>query len=270
MRHSKLQRHALGYRALWYSALGSLVLGATPHAASAQESTSGVIFEYFDDGGPVMWVILALSIVGLVFFLERCFDLYVMRRLASGAFIDKVLAAVEARRYRKALDLCNVRSRHPLVKVFRAGIVRADRREKEIERAMEREMLGALPKLQKRLGFISLLANSATLVGLLGTIFGLITAFNSISVASAAQRQEALAAGISQAMYTTAFGIAVAVPLLFFHHFLAKRMENIVMEVENGATSLLVALGGDVRTPERREEQPVAHHAPAYHHAPAL
>jgi biopolymer transport protein ExbB/TolQ len=81
----------------------------------------------------------------------------------------------------------------------------------------------------------------------LGTIFGLIAAFSSVAAASAAARQEALAAGISQAMYTTAFGISVAVPLLFFHHVLSKRMEKILIETEGGASALLVALTGVVR-----------------------
>ncbi|MGF1465124.1 MAG: MotA/TolQ/ExbB proton channel family protein [Sandaracinaceae bacterium] len=228
-----------------------------PFAAWAQEggeasaaASSSSIFSYFDDGGPVMYVILALSIIGWVVFIERAFDLYILRRLAARGLIDKVVAAVEARSYRRALDLCQVRSAHPLLKVFRAGILRADRREKEIERAMEKEMLAALPALSRRLDLLALLANSATLVGLLGTIFGLIAAFNSISVASAAARQEALASGISQAMYTTAFGISVAVPLLFFHHFIARRQEAIVMEVEDGATALLVALSGETTEPE--------------------
>ena len=107
-------------------------------------------------------------------------------------------------------------------------------------------MLAALPSLQKRVAIMGLLANIATLLGLLGTIFGLIAAFTSVSQASAAERQEALAAGISQAMYTTAFGISVAIPLLFFHHVLSKRSEKILVEVEGGATSVLVALTGRV------------------------
>ena len=105
-------------------------------------------------------------------------------------------------------------------------------------------MLGALPRLQKRVALMALLANISTLLGLLGTIFGLISAFTSVSQASAAERQEALAAGISQAMYTTAFGISVAIPLLFFHHILSKRSEKILIEVEGGATSLMVAMSG--------------------------
>ena len=205
---------------------------------------SSILGEYMADGGPVMWVIFSLSIWGTVIFLERVFDLYFMRRLAAKTFVETVMRHLEARQFKNALDACNINTKHPLVSVVKAGVLRANRREKEIERAMEKEMLGALPALQKRIPLMGLLANSATLVGLLGTIFGLITAFNSVALASAAERQTALAAGISQAMYTTAFGISVALPLLFFHHFASRRMEQILMEIEGGASSLLVALSG--------------------------
>ena len=217
--------------------------------ALAQEAeaaaSEGMLGDWFGDGGPVMWVILIASIFGTVIFLERAFDLYLTRRLDADAFSTHILDLVQKRQYSAALKACDVKSRHPITNVMRAGWMRANRREKEIERAMEKEMLDALPNLQKRVSFLALLANTATLVGLLGTIFGLITAFNSVAAASAAERQEALAAGISQAMYTTAFGISVAVPLLFFHHFISKRQENILLEVEGGASGLLVALSGE-------------------------
>jgi biopolymer transport protein ExbB/TolQ len=206
-----------------------------------------VIAEYLSAGGWMMYVILTVSIIGVMMFLERCFALFVQRRLNARAFIKQVINHVENRRFRDALDMCEISSKHPLAAAMKAGILRANRRDKEIERSMENEMLAALPEVQKRVAFMGLLANIATLLGLLGTIFGLIAAFSSVAAASAAARQEALAAGISQAMYTTAFGISVAVPLLFFHHVLSKRMEKILIETEGGASALLVALTGVVR-----------------------
>jgi biopolymer transport protein ExbB len=219
-------------------------VSASAQAAKASPGMFGIISEYLDDGGPVMYVILTVSVFGAVVFLERAFDLFFQKRLAADAFLGQVLRQVEARQFRQALNLCEVRSAHPLVQAVKAGVLRANRREKEIERAMEKEMLAALPGLHKRVSIIGLLANTSTLLGLLGTIFGLITAFNSVAAATAAERQSALAAGISQAMYTTAFGISVAVPLLFFHHFLSKRIETIIQQVEQGASALLVALAG--------------------------
>lgn len=206
-----------------------------------------VISEYLSAGGWMMYVILCVSIIGTLMFLERCYGLFVQRRLNARAFIKQVINHVENRRFREALDMCEISSKHPLANVMKAGVLRANRRDKEIEQAMENEMLAALPDVQKRVAIMGLMANIATLLGLLGTIFGLIAAFSSVAAASAAARQEALAAGISQAMYTTAFGISVAVPLLFFHHVLSQRMEKILMETEGGASALLVALTGVVR-----------------------
>ncbi|MCA9526432.1 MAG: MotA/TolQ/ExbB proton channel family protein [Myxococcales bacterium] len=207
------------------------------------------ILEYLDKGGWMMYVILAVSILGVTVFLERAFDLFIRRRLDARGLLSTVLGQVEGRQFRRAIDACKVASRHPLVGVLRAGIMRANRREKEIERAMEREMVQALPGLQKRVGLLGFLANSCTLLGLLGTIFGLITAFASVSEASAAARQQALADGIAQAMYTTAFGIVVAVPLLYFHHLLSERVDGVLNEMEGGATALLVAMTGAVEAP---------------------
>ncbi len=221
-----------------------------------KEAPSGffaVIKDFFEQGGWMMYVILIVSLIGMALFFERAYGLYIASKLEAGPFLDKVLHHVERHEFRRALDACNAPTKHPLAAVLRAGILRANRREKEIERAMEKEMLAALPTLQKRIGLMSLLANTATLLGLLGTIFGLIGAFNSVALASAAERQEKLAGGISEAMYTTAFGITVAVPLLFFHHFLSKRAENITMEIEEGASSVLVALSGDSKDQQREE-----------------
>ena len=201
-----------------------------------------VLLQLMDDGGFMMWVIFGISIAGLTLFVERVYGLFLARGLSTRAFLQGTLDLVKQRRFSDALGKCNVRTRHPLVSVVRAGIVRANRREKEIERAMENEMLAALPQLQKGIGTVALFANLATLLGLLGTILGLMTAFSAVAAATATERQEALAAGISQAMYTTAFGILVAVILLVCHHILTRRAETIILAVEGGASATVVAL----------------------------
>ncbi len=215
-----------------------------PILAAAGSEGGNVLLQYLEDGGGMMYVILVVSLFGTSMFLERVFNLYLLRRLNSRSFIARIVSNIENRRFREAIDATEASSKHPLVAVAKAGLIRSNRREKEIERAMENEMLAAISGLQARVTIMAVLANIATLLGLLGTIFGLIAAFSSVAAASAAERQEALAAGISQAMYTTAFGISVAVPLLLFHHFLSKRVETILMEMESGASSILVALAG--------------------------
>ena len=162
----------------------------------------------------------------------------------------RIKGLVENRKYAEAIESCNVRSQHPLPKVLKAGIAKANRREKEIERAMEEEMLRAIPRMQRGVGFLGLLGNSATLLGLLGTIFGLIRAFSGVSAASAAARQEVLAEGISMAMYTTAFGLIVAVPILFFHLMISGRVDKLLIQIEEGASGLLGALAGRLNEPK--------------------
>lgn len=218
-------------------------------AATTEESN--VILSYLNDGGWMMWVILGVSLIGVMLFLERAFDLFLRRRLNCREFTKRTVALIEQARFREALDACQVASSHPLVTVARAALLRANRRDKEIERAMETEMLYEMPDIQKRVALMAVLANIATLLGLLGTIFGLIVAFTSVAAASAAERQEALAAGISQAMYTTAFGISVAVPLLFFHYILSTRAEKLLLEVESGASAIFVAILGAARGEQR-------------------
>jgi len=211
---------------------------------AATTDESGVLTSYLDDGGMMMYVILTVSMIGVALFIERLIDLYFRRQLNTREFTKRIVGLIEQARFREALDACQVSSKHPLVLVARAALLRANRRDKEIERSMETEMLNELPSVQKRVALMAVLANIATLLGLLGTIFGLIVAFTSVAAASAAERQEALAAGISQAMYTTAFGISVAVPLLFFHYILQKRSEMILLQVEAGASAIFVALMG--------------------------
>lgn len=203
-----------------------------------------VVFELMSRGGPMMWVLLSISVVGTAISLERILALFGAAMLNSDKFLRRVLSLVEEGQLAQALEACNVRSRHPLPRVLKAGLSKANRREKEVEKAMEAQLLNALPQMQRGISFLGLLGNVSTLLGLLGTIFGLIQAFEGVSAASAAQRQQVLADGISVAMYTTAFGLIVAVPILFAHTIISSRMEKILIQAEEGAVSLLGTLGG--------------------------
>ncbi len=209
-----------------------------------------MLLELLGRGGWMMWVILGISIIALAITLERVIMIYIRARLNVGAFMVRIKGLVENRKYTEAIESCNVRSQHPLPRVLKAGIAKANRREKEIERAMEEEMLRAIPPMQRGVGFLGLLGNSATLLGLLGTIFGLIRAFSGVSAASAAARQEVLAEGISMAMYTTAFGLIVAVPILFFHMMISGRVDKLLIQIEEGASGLLGALAGRLKEPK--------------------
>jgi biopolymer transport protein ExbB/TolQ len=203
-----------------------------------------MVLELMERGGWMMWVILSISVIALSITFDRIVMLFIRARLNVDRFLSQVVGLIENRDYSNAIEACNIKSRHPLPRVLKAGVAKANRREKEIERVMEEEMLRSIPRLQKGIGFLGLLGNSATLLGLLGTIFGLIRAFSGVSAASAASRQQVLAEGISIAMYTTAFGLIVAVPILFAHQLITGRLEKMLIQVEEGATALLGAMSG--------------------------
>lgn len=204
------------------------------------------VMDLMERGGFVMWVLFGLSVLSLIITVDRLLLLYVRSRLDISAFMSRVLSLIESRNYGQALENCNVRSMHPLPKVIQAGVGKANRREKEIERAMEEELLGILPRLQRGVGMLGLIGNVATLIGLLGTIFGLIMAFEGVSAASASARQQVLAEGISVAMYTTAYGLIVAIPILFAHQIITGRIEKVLIQTEEGATALLGALAARI------------------------
>ncbi len=206
-----------------------------------------VLFEILNAGGWMMYVILLMSIIALGLSFERGAMLYGFTMLNADKLLKTVIHHVEKRDYAAALEACQITTSHPLPRVLRAGLERANCRDKEIEKAMEGEMLAAVPRVERGLGLLSFFGNAATLLGLLGTIFGLIQAFSGVSAASASARQEVLAAGISVAMYTTAFGIMAALPVLFFHTLLSGRAEKLLTEMEEGATRLTSALAGRPR-----------------------
>jgi biopolymer transport protein ExbB/TolQ len=203
-----------------------------------------IVIELLNRGGWMMWVILFVSVIAMAITLERFVMLYLRAPLNVEKFMAQIKSLIDARDYKGAIEACNIRTKHPLPLIIKAGISKANRREKEIERAMEEEMLRAIPKIQRGIGFLALLGNSSTLLGLLGTIFGLVTAFSGVSAASASARQQVLAEGISMAMYTTAFGLIVAVPILFSHQFISDRAEKLFIQIEEGASGLLLALAG--------------------------
>ena len=205
------------------------------------------VLEVLNSGGWMMYVILGISIIAFAITIDRVISLFIRSKLNVPNFMGKVIRSVESHDYSSAIETCNIRTKHPLPKIVKAGLSKSNRREKEIERAMEEEMLRALPGIQRGIGFLGLLGNTATLLGLLGTIFGLIMAFEGVSAASAAARQKVLAEGISVAMYTTAFGLIVAVPILFAHQIISGRVERLLIQLEEGATALLVALAGRLK-----------------------
>jgi biopolymer transport protein ExbB len=185
-----------------------------------------------------MFVILGVSIIAMALFLERAAFLYFRMNLNMDKAYKKVLVPLEKENFQKAIEECTRLEKHPLGGVLKAGLLKADRKDQEIERAMEEKILSEMPKVKARVNLFTLFANIATLLGLLGTILGLITAFQSVSSASEAVKQEMLAKGISMAMLTTAGGLMVAIPCLAGYYLLNNRSDYLLDKVEEKAMAL--------------------------------
>ena len=200
------------------------------------------MFSSLTDGGPFMFVILGVSIAALAVFLERAAFLYFKMNMNMDKALKKVLVPLEKENFRGAIEECSKIHKHPLGSILKAGLLKADRKDQEIERAMEEKIVSEIPRVKARINLLTLFANIATLLGLLGTILGLITAFQSVSNADEAMKQEVLARGISMAMLTTAGGLIVAIPCLGGYYLLNNRGEYLVDKIEEKALGLANAL----------------------------
>ena len=185
----------------------------------------------FKGGGPFMYAILLVAIFAFGIALERVIQVF-RYNVNTSDFMGHVQKLIMANNIDRAIKLCNEHGDSVLPRVVKAGLVRANRSEKEIESAMEEATLECGPLVNKRIPFLSMLANVATLTGLLGTIMGLIQAFDAVANAPADMKQSMLASGISVAMFTTAGGLMVAIPTLITHSIIVNQANKILDDMD--------------------------------------
>ncbi len=210
------------------------------------------MFSFLQNGGLFMYVILVVSIFALALFCERAGFLYIRLKINSDQAFKKILHPLEKMNYRGALEECVKIESHPLGRILKAGLLKSDKRDKEIERAMEEKILQEAPRVKSRINYLAMVANISTLLGLLGTIMGLIAAFQGVSTADAATKQEILAGGISVAMLTTAFGLIVAIPCLIGYTVLNNKGDAYLDKFEEKALALFNVLSSQKREKEMK------------------
>lgn len=198
---------------------------------------------FFEEGGPFMYVNVFVAATALAMILERTISLLFRYSIASGPFMEQIGRLVLSGNTDRAVKLCAVAPNASLARVVRAGLAKANLGEIEVAKAMDEALLEETPKLQKRVQSLFSLANIATLLGLIGTIFGLIAAFKSLQFAAPEQKQALLAAGISEAMNNTAFGLSIAVSCIIAHMLLTNRAKAMVEELEIATVKVENMLG---------------------------
>jgi len=198
------------------------------------------VVRFFQEGGFFMYPIAVILAIGLAIALERWFYLSTAKRSNRAAFDEGILPILRKRDYKSALKYSN-ESQTAIAAIMGAGLsrlVNGSRRD-EVEFAMEEGLMETLPRLEKRTPYLATLANVSTLLGLLGTIIGLIAAFTAVANADPAEKASLLSQSISVAMNTTAFGLMAAIPLLLFHAVLQTKTNEIVDSFEMAGVKLL-------------------------------
>jgi biopolymer transport protein ExbB/TolQ len=185
------------------------------------------IVRFFQEGGTFMYPIAIIMAIGLAIAFERLLVLMKEKSSNRRAF-EELLPMLQKRDLRGALSYATS-SETKIGDIFSAAIARipGSQRREEIEYALEEGLMEAIPQLEKRTQYVATLANIATLMGLLGTIMGLIAAFTAVANAAPAEKAALLSQSISVAMNTTAFGLMAAIPLILLHSFLQSKTNEI-------------------------------------------
>lgn len=201
-----------------------------------------VIVRFFQEGGAFMFPIAVVLAIGLSIALERYFFLMTAKRTNKKAFT--ALEPLLRRQQFDQIEKLSANPSAPLTRVIGAGVARlqVSPRREDIEYAMEEGLMETIPRLEKRTPYLGTLANISTLLGLLGTIIGLIAAFSAVANADPSEKASLLSQSISVAMNTTAFGLIAAIPLLALHSVLQTKTVEIVDSMEMAGVKFLNAL----------------------------
>jgi biopolymer transport protein ExbB/TolQ len=197
---------------------------------------------FFQSGGIFMYPIVIVLALGMAIAIERWFYLSIAR--SSNHRLWKKIQPHLAKGDLMQVALLTEKSRSAISHIFSYGLSRArtSRRRDDVEIAMEEGLMETVPNLEKRTGYLATFANIATLLGLLGTIIGLIKAFTAVAAANPSEKADMLSASISVAMNTTAFGLMVAIPLLLIYAVLQTKTTQMVDSLEMASVKFLNSL----------------------------
>lgn len=199
-----------------------------------------VLTEHFREGGFLMWPILLISFAGLAIVVERILYIRSATAVRKEHFLQTLNSLVLKGDLERCISFCG-QAETPLTRITQAGLTAIASRKttEEVQTAMDAVALREIPRIEKRTGLLAMLSNMATLVGLLGTITGMIGAFASVSKVAPSEKAAMLAASISEAMNCTAFGLIVAIPLLGAYGWLQTKGQELVDDVHEGAVATL-------------------------------
>ncbi len=211
----------------------------------------GEAFKWSADGSVFMYFIALFGAIALAIAIERIYYIVIRSNVSADKFMAEVRKLVAGGNMERAIQLCEQGKQKALPFVVLRGLKRANEREtldfRAIQNAVDEGTLEVIPKLKERTNYLSMLANVATLTGLMGTIYGLIIAFNAVSSEGIPESEKSryLANGIATAMNTTIFGLMVAIPTLIVYTYLVNRTSKIIDELDEHLVKLINLITGD-------------------------
>jgi len=194
------------------------------------------MLEIFQKGGFLMYPIFICSLIAVTIFFERMFYLKSIKT-KSKKFVFRVKNLVKKGSIELAISACR-KSPTPISNIMLAGLIKFGRGREEIKEAIEDRANQEIPLLEGNLSTLSTIGNIAPLLGLLGTVFGMIQSFNVITLMGVGN-PEALSGGISVALLTTAFGLSVAIPTIVAYNYLLHRVDKLIREMEVNCVELI-------------------------------
>ncbi len=195
------------------------------------------LIEQIPKGGPIVIPIIFIGAVAFVLILERSIYLF-LKDLNSDRLIDEFMLCLSERQFDRCIKLCERESKKPVFRVLLSGIKAMDKEREEIENILQEAILGEIPSLERFLSTISMIAEISPLLGLLGTVTGIINTFHVITFYGTGDPRM-MSSGISEALVTTMLGLMVAIPVMFCHTLLSRKVESIISKMEKSAVSLV-------------------------------
>ena len=198
------------------------------------------VWQIFLAGGPIMWPILLCSIFALTVVIEKFWYLNKVK-IDSRQFLDGILDKIKRHEIKEALTTCD-NTKSPIANILKSGILKYDRPRPQIKEAIEDAALYEVPKLEKNLSVLATLAHISPLLGLLGTVTGMVRCFQTIQAKATSFHPVSpgdLAGGIWEALLTTVIGLAVAIPTFVAYNYLVNRVNSFILELEKASTELV-------------------------------
>ncbi len=199
------------------------------------------LHKHFSGGGIWMWPITLAGLFAIVIVIERVISLYFRSNVNKDAFVAQITTLIVAGNLDKTIKFVTGQPTTPLTNVVKAGLMRVNKSDAEVQSALDEATLRELPKLERRTGYLAMIGNVSTLLGLLGTIGGLIKCFASVSKPGVdpALKSQILADGIAEAMNCTAFGLIIAIPTLVAFSTLNGKTQHLIDDINETAVSVL-------------------------------